>query len=111
MVRVAYVVTGDLDLARGAVASAWPVAWNRLASLDDVARLRPWLCAIAADEARAAVRHWSGVDQEVRARPVPGVDAPVAGAAAGPFDAELALVLEELDVDDRLLLALATPAS
>jgi RNA polymerase sigma-70 factor (ECF subfamily) len=107
MVRVAYVVTGDLDLARGAVAAAWPVAWNRLGALDDVARLRPWLCSVAADEARAVVRHWSGMDQEVRAGPAAGAETRAAGGDGGPSDPELAVVLQELNVDDRLLLALA----
>jgi RNA polymerase sigma-70 factor (ECF subfamily) len=56
MVRVAYLVTCEVDLARDAVQSAWPIAWRKLASLRDPDRLRPWLVSIAANEARQLVR-------------------------------------------------------
>jgi RNA polymerase sigma-70 factor (ECF subfamily) len=56
MVRVAYLVTCDVDLAQDAVQSGWSIAWRKLTSLRDPDRLRPWLVSIAANEARQLLR-------------------------------------------------------
>ena len=56
MTRICMVVCGDVQVARDAVQAAWPIAWRRLGSLRDPARLRPWLMSIAANEARQIVR-------------------------------------------------------
>jgi RNA polymerase sigma factor (sigma-70 family) len=56
MVRVSYLVAGDVDLAHEAVQSAWPIAWRKLRTLRDHDRLRPWLVSIAANEARQLIR-------------------------------------------------------
>ncbi len=56
MARVAYVVSGDAELTLDAVQAAWSIAWRRLATLRDPAQVRPWLVAIAANEARQQVR-------------------------------------------------------
>jgi RNA polymerase sigma-70 factor (ECF subfamily) len=56
MVRVAYLVSCEVDLAQEAVQSAWSIAWRKLASLRDADRLRPWLVSIAANEARQLLR-------------------------------------------------------
>lgn len=56
MVRVAYLVTTDTDLAQEAVQSAWPIAWSKLRTLRDEDHLRPWLVSIAANEARQVLR-------------------------------------------------------
>jgi RNA polymerase sigma-70 factor, ECF subfamily len=56
MVRVAYLVTCDVELAHDAVQSAWPIAWRKLSSLRDPDRLRAWLVSIAANEARQLLR-------------------------------------------------------
>jgi RNA polymerase sigma factor (sigma-70 family) len=56
MARIAYFVCGDLDIAEEAEQSAWAVAYRRLKDLRDPARLRPWLMAVAANEARQIVR-------------------------------------------------------
>jgi DNA-directed RNA polymerase specialized sigma24 family protein len=52
LVRVAYVVAGDEQLAQDAVQAAWSIAWRKLGSLRDPERLRPWLISVAANEAR-----------------------------------------------------------
>ena len=52
LVRVAYLVIGDVGLAREAAQSAWALAWRRLPGLRDPARIRPWLVAISVNEAR-----------------------------------------------------------
>jgi RNA polymerase sigma factor (sigma-70 family) len=56
MTRVCYVVCGDVDVAHEAVQAAWPIAWRKLGSLRDPSRLRPWLIAVAANEARHLMR-------------------------------------------------------
>ncbi len=57
MVRVAYVVSGgDQDVADDAVQAAWSIAWRKLDSLRDPDRLKPWLVAVAANEARQLCR-------------------------------------------------------
>jgi RNA polymerase sigma factor (sigma-70 family) len=56
MARIAYFVCGDLDIAEEAEQSAWTVAYRRLKDVRDPDRLRPWLMAIAANEARQIAR-------------------------------------------------------
>jgi RNA polymerase sigma-70 factor (ECF subfamily) len=56
MARVAYVICGDSEATRDAVQSAWVLAWRRIGSLRDPLQVRPWLVAIAANEARQIVR-------------------------------------------------------
>ena len=56
MARVAYVVSGDVEVAEEAVQAAWSVAWRKLATLREPTSLRPWLVAVAANEARQMLR-------------------------------------------------------
>jgi RNA polymerase sigma factor (sigma-70 family) len=56
MVRAAYVVVGDVQLAHEAAQDSWVIAWQRLASLRDPEKIRPWLVAICANEARRLAR-------------------------------------------------------
>ena len=56
LVRVAYVVAGDEQLAEDAAQAAWSIAWRKLGALRDPERLRPWLVSVAANEARQLVR-------------------------------------------------------
>jgi RNA polymerase sigma-70 factor (ECF subfamily) len=46
MARIAYLVSGSLDVAEDAVQAAWAIAWRRLGSLRDPTRLRPWLMSV-----------------------------------------------------------------
>ena len=57
MARVAYVIAGDVDAANDAVQTAWAIAWQKLRTLRDPSQVRPWLIAIAANEARKARGH------------------------------------------------------
>ena len=56
LVRVAYAITRDLDAARDAAQLAWIKAWQRLPAVREPQRLRAWLIAIAANEARQHLR-------------------------------------------------------
>lgn len=104
MARIAVVICGDQDRAQDAVQNAWPIAWRKLRSLRDPERLRPWLMAIAVNEARQLVRR-------ERRHPVAEIaitdiesGAQDPGTRVGTFDLESAL--RRLPPDDRAILAL-----
>src|SRR4051812_20059580 len=104
MSRVAYVICGDADVTRDAVQGAWSIAWRRLPSLRDPVQIRAWLVAIAANEARQALRRQ-------RRRPVVDLSATYDHTAGGdPADAievvDLQRALSHLRPDERQLLAL-----
>jgi RNA polymerase sigma-70 factor (ECF subfamily) len=104
MVRVSFVVCGDLDLADEAVAAAWLIAWRKLRDLREPGRIRPWLVSIAANEARQVVRRRRrrGVMELAMADSAVPPGDPAARAA----DIDLINALSRLDPDDRALLAL-----
>jgi RNA polymerase sigma-70 factor (ECF subfamily) len=102
LVRVAYLVCGDQELACDAAQAAWVKAWQRLPSLRNPERLRPWLLTIATNEARQVVR-------SRRRRPVVPIDAVVAEpsvAGPSPDRVDLIAALAHLTPADRSLLAL-----
>ena len=104
MARVAYVICGDVEATRDAVQSAWAIAWRRLSGLRQPEQVRSWLVAIAANEARQAVR---------RNHRTTVVDLSAAIDRRGdgdPADAirviDLELALRAIKPDDRMLLTL-----
>lgn len=104
MARVAYVVCSDVEVARDAVQAAWVIAWRRLHTLRDPDQVRAWLVAVAANEARQAMR---------RRRQVTIVDISVATDQVGGSDpadriaiVDLARVMRGLKPDERALLAM-----
>jgi RNA polymerase sigma-70 factor (ECF subfamily) len=104
MARVAFVICADRDLAQDAVQAAWPRAWRKLKTLQDPARLRPWLVSVAANEARQLMR---------RQRRHIVVDLAVADTGsirhdpgANPALLDLSAALRRLSPEDRALLAL-----
>jgi RNA polymerase sigma-70 factor (ECF subfamily) len=104
MARVAYVICGDAESTRDAVQSAWSIAWRRLPSLRDPDHIRPWLVAIAANEARQLVR-------AERRRPVVDISETLQpdersypAGLIGLVDLQRAIA--DLSPDDRRLLAL-----
>jgi len=106
MRRVCVVVTGDDNIADEAVASAWSIAWRKLGSLRDPARLRPWLVSVAVNEARQLLRarkRRSLIEIPViqGAEPKGGPDP---GAAIGSIDLRNALA--RLDPSDRALVGM-----
>lgn len=107
MTRVAFIVTGDLDLADEAVARAWSLAWRRLGALREPDRLRAWLVSIAANEARRLGRdrrRRNVVEIDIETQLDLGGGTDHARRAAGDLD--LVNALNRLPAEDRALLAL-----
>ncbi len=103
MARVAFVACGDRELAADAVQSAWLVAWKKLHSLRDPERVRPWLLAVTANEARQLLRRRHG--------PIVEIDVTFPGDARGDPSTgierlDLRRALAHLSPDDRALLAM-----
>ena len=109
MARVAYVVCGDVGLAQDAVQSAWPKAWQKLASIRDPSKLRPWLMSIAANEARQLARARS--QRWVREIAIDdGIGVPTGSSVSDPAgraaEMDLANALAGLDPGDRVIVGL-----
>ncbi|HJW21879.1 MAG TPA: sigma-70 family RNA polymerase sigma factor [Candidatus Limnocylindrales bacterium] len=104
LVRVAYVICGDEGLAEDAAQAAWWIAWRKLPALRDPDRLKPWLVAVAANEARKVVRreHRHGV-VELRVAADPPTDADPSVAID---QVDLANALGRLKPEDRALVAM-----
>jgi len=103
MARVAFAACGDRDLAEDAVQSAWLIAWRKLHSLRDPERVRPWLLAVSANEARQLLRRRRG--------PVVEIDVEAPGDArsdpsTGIERVDLRRALAHLSPDDRALVAM-----
>jgi RNA polymerase sigma factor (sigma-70 family) len=104
LVRVAFVISGDQGLAEEAAQASWWIAWRKLGSLRDPDRLKPWLVAVAANEARKLVKreHNHGVVELVIAP-----DRSPWADPAGEIDhVDLANALGHLKPEDRALIAL-----
>lgn len=103
MMRVAFVIAGNADVAGDAVQSAWSIAWRKLGRLRDPDAVGSWLVAIAANEARLAVRR-------DRHRTVRELAVTFGEPAADPGDrigvVDLRRAMQALSADDRTLLAL-----
>ncbi len=103
MTRLAMVICGEVDTAREAVQSAWPIAGRRLGTLRDPAHLRPWLMSIAANEARQLLRSSRRrAHHESRAEPPAAPSAPHEQSDR----LDLAAALARLDPDDRRLIGM-----
>ena len=104
MARVAYVIVGDAETTRDVVQSAWSIAWRRLHTLRDPGHVRAWLVAIAANEARHAVR------RERRTTIVDISEALDRHGSNDPADlislVDLERALRKLGPDDRALIAM-----
>ena len=110
MARVSFVVCGDVELAQEAVLAAWPIAWRKLSTVRDPAKLRPWLLAIAANEARSLARRRGRRSvREVAVEALPSDAAlPTSGDPADRVDfIDLANALRRLDATDRAVVGLS----
>jgi RNA polymerase sigma factor (sigma-70 family) len=104
MVRVCQVITRDADAANDAVQEAWASAWRQLPQLREPQRLRSWLVAIAANEARQILRRQHR--HVVGELPVEGPRDELEGSRVWTGRIDLRNALAHLSVDDRELLAL-----
>jgi RNA polymerase sigma-70 factor (ECF subfamily) len=105
MHRVCVFVCGDEQIAADAVQAAWSVAWRKLGSLRDPARLGPWLVSVAVNQAKDLLRsrqRRSRVEASIDASLEPGGIDPATGIDA----LDLRAALARLDPDDRALLAM-----
>jgi RNA polymerase sigma factor (sigma-70 family) len=93
--RVCFVIVGDRDGTQDAVQSAWEIAWRKIDQVREPKKVRSWLVAVAANEARRIARGR-------RYLPVPEGDA----AADTHNDIDLGIALRGLPAHDRQLLAL-----
>jgi len=109
MARVCFVISGDVEIAQEAVQAAWPLAWRRIRSLRDPERLRPWLMAVAANEAKQLLRR-RGRRQLREIAIDPDLAALATGIGGDPAtraaELDLANALARLDPDDRTIVAL-----
>lgn len=104
LVRVAFVVARDEQLAEDAAQSTWSIAWRKLDTLHEAERLRPWLVSVAANEARQLLRsQHRRTAAEIRVRPA---DDPEGDPSAADDRIDLANALGHLSAEDRRLLAL-----
>jgi RNA polymerase sigma-70 factor (ECF subfamily) len=108
LIRVAYLVTGEVELAHEAVQSAWLLAWRKLGGLRDDSRLKPWLVTVAANEARQLVRRRRR--RRLVEIPVEELGPDLEPEAAEHADRDelldLLTALRHLDPDDRAILAM-----
>jgi len=104
LVRVAFVICGDEALAEDAAQSCWWIAWRKLPSLRDHDRVKPWLVAIAANEARKLIKreHRHGI-VELKVLPDPST---AGDPARGIDNVDLANALGHLKPEDRALIAM-----
>lgn len=105
MRRVCVVMTRDEAMAEDAVQSAWAIAWYKLRTLKDPARLRPWLVSVAVNQAKDMLRKRRRTPEtEIDAstiRVTGGVD-----PATGIESLDLLAAMDRLDPGDRALIAM-----
>jgi len=100
LVRLAYAICGDRELAADAAQSAWQAAWSQADQLRDRQSVEPWLLSITANQARRlARRNRLGRLLELRAFRAPAPEAP-------GVDVDLAAALRRLPGRDRQIIAL-----
>jgi len=107
LVRIAYLVSGDADLAHDATQAAWAIAWRKLPSLREPEHLRAWLSKIAANEARQLLRRRGRT--RVREIDIALVgDGPTVSTAGAGRDETIDLMraLDRLAGEDRQILAM-----
>ncbi len=102
VLRVCFLVCQDSEMARDAAQAAWQMAWRRLRTLRDPAKVRAWILVLAANEARQAVRR----DRRRRFLVRPLEDAHTAEMQDHDRLIDLARALHRLPPEDRALVVL-----
>ena len=107
MTRVAFVITGNLDSAVGAVGAAWSVAWHGLRRSRTPDGLGPWLCSLVATEAVVVAMCNGTPGTAGPAEPAGSADRQADGGLDDrAADGGLERALARIDPGDRALLAL-----
>lgn len=113
MARVCFVVCRDTDLAQEATQAAWPIAWRKLHTIRDADQVRPWLIAVAANEARQLMRRRGRrAMREIPIEPVAEAGTATAASSQGADPAErageidLANAVGRLSLEDRSIVAM-----
>lgn len=108
VIHVCFLVCQDIEMARDAAQAAWQKVWQRLRTLRDPGKLRSWVLAVAANEARQAVRRDRG--RRAFVAHLRADDSPGALGVSDARDADRLIDLEQalsrLRPEDRALLAL-----
>jgi RNA polymerase sigma factor (sigma-70 family) len=105
LVRICHMVARDRTIAEDAAQATWSIAWRKLGAVRQPDRLRPWLIAVAVNEARKLLKTRSRRTRIELIGEQPersgGVD-----PATGISYIDLQAALERLEPDERALLAL-----
>jgi RNA polymerase sigma-70 factor, ECF subfamily len=105
MVRVAFLVCRDTDLASEAAQVAWTIAWRKLSSVRAEESLRAWLLSVAANEARQLIRRSNRRSvREIHIDSETGAE--LAGSAAHDESVDLLNALGRLSPEDRSIVAM-----
>lgn len=103
LIRLAYIITGDRELAEDSAQVAWERLWKTPPVLRNPGKLKSWLLTVTANEARQARRRRRrGLALEFAATPTAITDHDDSTASL----VDLAAALTKLTVEDRELLAL-----
>lgn len=108
LARVAFVVSGDVELAAEAAQSSWTEAWKGFPTFQGSDRLRAWLMGIAAKEAKWLSEAGSRARAEAT-RGDAGIVPATAAASSAAYRSEeldLANIFAALDGHDRQIVAL-----
>ena len=97
VLRICYVILGNVAHAEDASQAAWVKAWNNFHKLREPRKVRSWLVAIAANEARQLAR---------RIRVLAGEPARPFASDADPDLIDLSTALSRLSPDERRLLGM-----
>jgi RNA polymerase sigma-70 factor (ECF subfamily) len=103
LLRLAFAVSGDSELAQDAVQTAWERLWQRPPTMRDTNRIRSWLLSVAANEARrvAKRRRRGQILEAKQASPMRASD-----PSTGVETLDLHAAIQRLSAADRELLAL-----
>lgn len=105
LVRICHMVARERTIAEDAAQATWSIAWRKLGTVRQPDRLRPWLIAIAVNEARKLLKKRSRRTRIELIGEPPERDGGVDPATGIP-NIDLQAALERLEPDERALLAL-----
>lgn len=113
VVRVAYLVSGDVGISHEAASATWSIAWRKLRSVRDDQHVRAWLAAVAGNEARQVMRRQRRqtvreISLDAFADEPHGIGSATGRVGEDDRDTNLDLMaaLRQLDPQDRAIVAM-----